>query len=97
MPGFIILAKFTQQGIADIAGAPDRIAQFKAAAEKMGVTVVGIWATMGRYDYVVVLDGPDDKTVSALAVATSSKGTVTTETVRAFSEDELGEIIAKLG
>lgn len=97
MPGYIALAKFTQQGISDVKDAPDRIAQFKAAAQKMGVTVVGFWATLGRYDYVVVMDAPDDKAMGALTIATGRLGNVSTETMRAFSEDEFKEVIGKLG
>ena len=73
-----------------------RIDTFKEAAQKMGVQVVGVWVTMGEYDLVVVTDAPDDQTVATLLLSTASLGNVATQTMRAFSEDEFREIVARL-
>ena len=51
MPGYISLCKYTQQGIAGIKTAPERLKQTKALFEKMGVRLVGIWWTLGEYDF----------------------------------------------
>ena len=97
MPGYNGLLKYTSQGIADIKESPVRIEQGKAKAEKMGISVVGAWITMGQYDLVIVGDAPDDKTMAAFMLALGGQGNVTTQTMRAFSEDEFKEVVGKLG
>ena len=96
MPGYICYYKWTQQGIKDIKGAPDRIKQAKAAAEKAGIRLVGVWITFGRYDMVSVVDAPDDYTTASMALWMGSLGNVTTETVRALSEDEFAQVVQRL-
>jgi uncharacterized protein with GYD domain len=96
MAGYIGLFKYTQQGITNIKGSPERIKQAKAAAEKMGIRVVGVWVTMGQYDLVTVADAPDDQTMGAFILALASQGNVTTQTMRAFSEDEFAQVVGRL-
>lgn len=96
MPGYIYLMNFTHEGITTVKESPGRIATIKALAEKLGARVVGVWATLGRYDAVTVVDAPDDHAAGFLGLALASHGHVTTETMRAFSEDEFAELIAKL-
>lgn len=96
MAGYITFLKYTQQGLSTIKDSPGRITAAKAAWEKQGVKVVGVWVTMGEHDLVVVLDAPDDQIVAALALGLAKVGNVTTTTVRAFSEDEFSSIVAKL-
>ncbi len=96
MPGYVSLLKYTQQGLANIKESPNRLKQAKAAAEKMGIKWVGAWVTMGEYDLVIVWDAPDDQTIAALALAQARLGNVTTQTLRAFSEDEFAQVVGKL-
>jgi uncharacterized protein with GYD domain len=78
------------------AALPKRLPMVKAMTEKMGARVVGVWLTLGRYDLVAVVDAPNDAIAGILALALASQGNVTTETMRAFSEDEFVELVAKL-
>ncbi len=96
MPGYITLMKYTQQGLANIKGSPERIKQAKAAAEKMGIRVVGVWVTMGEYDLVAIGDAPDDQTQAAFTLALAKLGNVTTQTMRALSEEEFAQVVSKL-
>jgi uncharacterized protein with GYD domain len=96
MPGYICLMKFTHEGISSVKDSPKRMAAIKAATEQMGARVVGVWVTMGRCDLVAVVDAPDDHTAGVLSLMLGSQGNVTTETMRAFSEDEYAELVAKL-
>ncbi len=97
MPGYVCLMKFTHQGITTVKEMPTkRLPMVKAMAEKMGARVVGVWLTMGRYDLLAVVDAPNDQVASILALALASQGNTTTETMRAFSEEEFTELIAKL-
>ena len=96
MPGYIGLFKYTQQGLADIKNSPERIKQARTLAEKMGIKVVGVWVTMGQYDLITVGDAPDDQTMGAYSLALAKLGNVTTQTLRAFSEDEFAKVVTKL-
>ena len=96
MPGYISLYKFTQQGVASIKDSPKRIQDAKAAAEKMGIKVVGVWVTMGEYDLVVVSDAPNDEAVAVFAFTLGRLGNVTSQTMRALSEAEFAQVVSKL-
>ena len=96
MPGYICYMKFTQQGLKDIKGSPERIKQAKANVEKTGAKMVGIWATFGRYDLVAIVDAPNDYVAAGIALTGCSDGLWTTETVRALSEDEFAQVVQRL-
>jgi len=68
----------------------------REAVEKLGGKAVGFWVTMGEYDVVAVIDMPNDQAVAVGTLGTVAQGNVTTQTMRAFSEDEFAEIVGKL-
>lgn len=95
MSTFISLVNFTDQGIRSIKESPDRYSAFKATAEKSGVTVKGIYYTVGRYDLVVVGEGSDEAVTAAL-LKLGSQGNVRTETMRCFTVDEMRKIVGSI-
>ena len=96
MATYIVLSNFTEQGIRDVKDTTKRADAVKELAQKMGCTVKDIQWTVGKYDVVVTFDAPDDATMTALCLAIGSKGNVRTETLRAFSKDDMSRILAKL-
>lgn len=62
----------------------------------MGAQVKEFYSVMGRYDTVFIVEAPDDETIAKAALFVGSLGTVRTETLRAFTEDEYRKIIAAL-
>ena len=96
MAGYISLYKYTAQGIGAIKDSPKRIQQVKAAAEKMGIKTIGVWVTMGQYDLIAVFDAPNEEAVARLALMVGMLGNVTTQTLRAFSEEEFAKIVGGL-
>ncbi len=96
MPTYITMAKWTQKGIEKIKESPNRLDAFKKIVQSAGGTVKSFYMVTGRYDIVVVLEAPDDAAVAKVALATGSSGSITTETVRAFTEDEYRKVIASL-
>ena len=96
MATFISLVNFTQQGIRDFRDSPDRAAEFKSMAEKVGVTIKEVYWTMGVHDAVLILEGPDDEAVTAAMLGLGSLGNVRTQTLRGFSSAEMNEIISKV-
>jgi uncharacterized protein with GYD domain len=95
MATFIALASFTDQGIRNIKQSPDRYEAFKTMAEKLGVTVKGIYYTVGSYDLVLITEGTDEAITTAL-LKTGSLGNVRTQTLRAFSVNEIKKILSNL-
>ena len=96
MATYIMLVKYTQKGIENIKQSPARLDGAKKAFKAMGAQMKEFYLVTGRYDIVVVLEASDAETVAKCALDLSSKGSVTTETLRAFTEDEYRKIIGAL-
>ena len=96
MATYISLISYTQQGIQDIKESPSRLDSAKKAFEAMGAKVVAFYLVMGQYDIIMVTEAPDDETVAKLALSIGSLGSVRTQTLRSFTEDEYRKVIASL-
>jgi uncharacterized protein with GYD domain len=97
MATYIVLASYTDQGIRTFKDTTKRADAVREVAKKFGVTAREFYWTMGSHDVVVVFDAPDDAAMTALGMTIGSAGNVRTETMRAFSRDEMQAVLAKLG
>ena len=75
---------------------PARLDAAKQAAKAAGGEIKAFYLVMGRYDFVLVFEAPNDEAAAAQLIATGMQGNVRTETMRAFPEDEYRKIIAAL-
>ncbi len=96
MATFIVLANFSEQGIKNVKQSIERADAFKQMAAKAGATVKDIYWTLGSHDVVAVCEAPDDETATALSLSVASRGNVRSETMRAFTFDEMKKIIGKM-
>lgn len=96
MPTYIGLTKWTEQGIRKVKESTKRAKEFQEYAAKMNIKIKEIHWTMGRYDIVVVAEAPDDETMSRLTLGLGMLGNVKTETLRAFSAQEMNQILKGL-
>jgi uncharacterized protein with GYD domain len=96
MATYISLIKLTHQGITTIKEGPARLNAGKETLKQFGSELNAFYLTMGRYDIVAVSEAADDTAAAKVALAICSAGNVTTETLRAFTEDEYREIVAAL-
>ena len=96
MATYITLGNFTEQGIRDVRETTKRADAVKAAAKKLGVTMKDIYWTMGQYDVVAMFEAPDDVSISALALAIGAAGNIRSQTMRAYSKDEMNAVLKKL-
>ena len=96
MPTYITLARWTQKGIEQIKESPPRLDAFKQAVESAGGKVKAFYMVTGQYDMVIVAEAPNDDAIAKVALLTGSKGSIRSETVRAFPEGEYRKIIAAL-
>jgi len=96
MPTYLTLYNWTEQGIKNIKGSPDRMAANIKAAEAAGGKVLGIYVTMGEYDVAAISEWPDEESAAAFALAQASQGFVKTKTLKAFTPEEFGAIVKKM-
>ena len=95
MSTFVTLVNFTDQGIRNVKDSPDRFEAFKALAEKMGLHIVGVYYTVGQYDLVVIMEGSEESATAAL-LKVGSLGNVRTETMRAYSVEDMRSFVRDL-
>ena len=96
MAMYVSLLQFTEQGIRNVKDTIKRAAAATAEAEKMGVKVTESFWTMGAYDVVLLLEAPNDETVSAFSLKLGALGNVKSQTMRAFGRKEMEGILAKV-
>jgi uncharacterized protein with GYD domain len=97
MPTYVSLIRWTDQGIKNYKDSPSRAADFTKLAESSGGRVRELLWTVGEYDLVTVVDFPDDETATAALLRVGSLGSIRSNTMRAFSADEITAIIGKTG
>jgi uncharacterized protein with GYD domain len=96
MAMYISLLQFTEQGIRNVKDTTKRAAAATAEAEKMGMKVRDAFWTLGPYDLVLLLEAPDDQSVTAFSLKLGALGNVKTQTMRAFRSEEMEGILAKI-
>ena len=96
MATYIVLSSYTDQGIRSVKDTTKRADAVKELARKMGIETKSIYWTVGKYDVVATFEAPDDASMTALSLALSSAGNIRTQTMRAFTKDEVTGILAKL-
>jgi uncharacterized protein with GYD domain len=96
MPTYISLVSWTDQGIRNIKEAPQRIDAFKKAVVSAGGKLNGFYVTMGKHDIVTIIDAPNDEAFANIVLNTGSKGSVRTETMKAFTEEQFRNILTKI-
>jgi uncharacterized protein with GYD domain len=95
MPTFVTLVNLTDQGAQNIKESPQRAEAFLEMAEKLGIKVKSVYYTQGQYDMVAITEGTDEACmVSFLKMA--SLGNIRSQTMRAFSVDEMKGFISKM-
>ncbi len=97
MPTFVVLANWTDQGIAEFRDSPKRSDAFASTLKQAGGKVRDIFWTIGAYDMVAIADAPDDETMTAVLLQSGALGNVRTTTLRAFSKREFNEISKRAG
>ena len=97
MPKYVVLCNWTDKGIAEASDTVQRAERVRTFIETLGGSMDTILWTLGEYDIIVVLDLPDDVSVAIAAAKASSTGHLRTKTTRAFTAEEVGAVISKLG
>jgi uncharacterized protein with GYD domain len=88
MPTYILLTTLTAQGVQTLKSNPDRLREVNRDVEELGAKVVHQWATLGPYDFVNVVEAPDDATIARVSVALGARGSAKLQTLSALTIDE---------
>ncbi len=96
MATYIMLFLLAGRGTEDLKNSPARVEATKETFKAVGAHVKAFYLLMGQYEMAFVVEAPDDETIMKAALNLGSQGSVRTETLRAFTEDEYNRIIAGL-
>ena len=96
MPTYVSLMKWTDQGVQRVKETLTRTEQARQRIEQGGGRLVDIWWTQGAYDVIAVTEWPDDESASTFMLALGMGGTIRTQTMRAYTREEMQRIIPKL-
>ena len=89
MPTYVMLTNLTADGVKTLKNNPARVGEVNKEVEQIGAKVVAQYATLGRYDFVTIVEAPDDKTMAKVSVELGSRGTMTSQTMAAMPAEEL--------
>ena len=97
MARYVVLIDWTEQGVRGFKGTVDRFEAARAQAEELGARFVDQYWTLGSHDSVSIIEAPDDATVAALLLASAGAGNIRTTTLRAFTADEMRDVVSRAG
>jgi uncharacterized protein with GYD domain len=96
MATYITLVNWTQKGVENVKDSPNRLDKVKAAVKAAGGSVKSWHLTMGQYDGVLISEAPSDEAYAKVILTIAAGGSVSTQTLKGFTEDEYRKIIAGL-
>ena len=88
MSTFVLLSTLTPEGVQMIKNNPARIREVNKEVEQLGATVKAQWATLGRYDFVNIVEAPDELTIARVSLELGARGTARYETLVAIPVDD---------
>jgi uncharacterized protein with GYD domain len=88
VPTYIMLSRLSPDGVQTIKNNPARIKEVNREVEQLGATVKAQWATLGQFDFVNVVEAPDEGTMARVSLELGSRGTAKYETLIAIPIDD---------
>ena len=84
MTTYLMLTSLTAEGLRTLKNNPGRVTEVNKEVEQMGGKVVAQYTTLGEYDFVTVIEAPDEQTMAKISVELGSRGTMTSRTLSAI-------------
>ncbi len=88
MPTYLMLSTLTPEGVQTIKNNPQRIREVNKEIEQLGASVKAQWATLGHFDFVNIVEAPDEKVMARISLELGSRGTAKYETLTAIPIDD---------
>jgi uncharacterized protein with GYD domain len=89
MPTYILLSSLTAEGLQTLRANPNRLREVNRDVEELGARVLHQWAVLGPFDFVNVVEAPDDATIVKVSLALGARGSAKIQSLSALSVDEL--------
>jgi uncharacterized protein with GYD domain len=96
VPHYVSLMQWTSRGLGGLPAWRDRVEEAERTIASAGGRLIDIYVTLGRYDIVEIFEAPDDHTAAEILFQLARHGAGQTETLRAFTRDEVDSIIRRL-
>jgi uncharacterized protein with GYD domain len=97
MVTYITLLNFTEQGIKNVKQTVQRAKAFEELVKKHGGTTKSVYWTQGSYDVVATIEAPDEERGLAILFTLGSMGNMRSQTLRAYTAEEMGRVLGKMG
>ena len=88
MPTYVMLSTLSPEGVQTIKNNPSRIREVNKEIEQLGATVKAQWAVLGRFDFVNIIEAPDEGTMAKVSLELGSRGTARYESLPAIPVDD---------
>ncbi|HEX2016676.1 MAG TPA: GYD domain-containing protein [Solirubrobacteraceae bacterium] len=88
MPTYIMLSTLTPEGVQTVKNNPQRIREVNDEVEQLGASVKAQWATLGHFDFINIVEAPDEATMARVSLELGSRGTARYETLSAIPVDQ---------
>ena len=88
MSTYILLTTLTAQGLQTLRSNPERLREVNKDVEELGARVVHQWMTLGNYDFVNVVEAPDEATIAKVSVVLGARGSSKLQTLTAIAVDD---------
>ena len=93
MPTYIMLSTLTAQGVQTLKSNPERLREVNRDVEELGARVLHQWATLGTFDFVNVVEAPDNATIAKISISLGARGSAKLQSLIAVPIDELISVL----
>jgi uncharacterized protein with GYD domain len=93
MSTYVMLTNLTSEGVQTLKNNPSRVQEVNKEVEQLGVKVKEQWAVLGQYDFITIVEAPDEKTMAKVSVELGSRGTMASQTLAAIPAGEFAKAL----
>jgi uncharacterized protein with GYD domain len=93
MATFVMLTNLTPEGVQTLKNNPSRVQEVNKEVEQLGAKVKDQWAVLGPYDFISIVEAPDETTMAKVSVELGSRGTMSSQTLAAIPAEELAKAL----
>jgi uncharacterized protein with GYD domain len=93
MATFVMLTNLTPEGVQTLKNNPNRVQEVNKEVEQLGAKVKDQWAVLGPYDFITIVEAPDETTMAKVSVELGSRGTMSSQTLAAIPAKDLAKAL----